>query len=103
VKNFKEWMSEGEQIYGDALAEYQGLQNQLEEIEARLLAKREEVNAIASVIGKPPVDAPQRHNGAAASVELVDRDVSGAPIPASRNTIAKALVGKGLSAVTAML
>ena len=106
TKNFKDWMAEGEQIYGDSLAEYQGLQTQLDELEQKLIAKREEVNAIASVIGKPPVDPPRRAGHAqanAAAVQLVDRDVSGAPIPASRNTIAKALVGKGLNAVTPAL
>jgi hypothetical protein len=107
VKNFKDWMAEGEQIYGDTLAEYQNLQTQLEELEQKLIAKREEVNSIASVIGKPPVDPPRRAGGHAqanaAAVQLVDRDVSGAPIPASRNTIAKALVGKGLNAVTPAL
>jgi hypothetical protein len=64
---------------------------QLEELENHLSAKVEEVNQIASMIGKPPVEAPQR----TPAVQIVEKSAPGS-IPASRNTIAKALTGRGL-------
>ena len=90
-KSFKDWLSEGESIYQAALKEFQSLEMQLQELETQLLQKREEVNSIAAVIGKPPVE-PSVHRLA---VEIVDGHGPGS-IPASRNTIAKALTGRGL-------
>lgn len=89
-KSFKDWLQEGESIYGAALSEYQSLEAQLEQLEAQLAAKKEEVNQIASVIGKPPVESSRRP-----AVQIVDAHGPGS-IPASRNTIAKALTGRGL-------
>jgi hypothetical protein len=89
-KSFKDWLSEGESIYQAALKEYQSIETQLEELELQLAAKKEEVNSIAAVIGKPPVESGRRP-----AVEIVDGHGPGS-IPASRNTIAKALTGRGL-------
>jgi len=89
-KSFKDWLQEGESIYETALREYQSIEAQLEELEAKLSEKREEVNAMASVIGKPPVESSRRP-----AVQIVDGHGPGS-IPASRNTIAKALTGRGL-------
>lgn len=89
-KSFKDWLQEGESIYETALREYQSIEAQLEELETKLSEKREEVNAMASVIGKPPVESSRRP-----AVQIVDSHGPGS-IPASRNTIAKALTGRGL-------
>lgn len=90
-KSFKDWLSEGESIYEAALKEFQSLEAQLADLEAQLVEKREEVNAIAAVIGKPPVESSPRR----AAVEIVDGHGPGS-IPNARNTIAKALTGRGL-------
>jgi hypothetical protein len=90
AKSLQEWLSEGETLYNEALRQFQDLETQLEDLESRLAAKREEVNQIATVIGKPAVEAKRR-----AAVQIIDAQAPGA-IPASRNTIAKALTGRGL-------
>lgn len=87
-KHFKEWLKEGEEIYNAALAEFTALENQIQELEAKLAEKKEELNQIASVIGKPPVEGNRKP-----AVQIVDRDAPGS-IPATRNTIAKALTGR---------
>ena len=109
-KTFRDWMTEGEELYSIALREYETLQSQLEALQSQLSAKKDEVNQIATVIGKPQVDndeaelakielpktepkldRPDRKP----AVQIVDRESPGS-IPASRNTIAQALTGRGL-------
>ena len=108
AKNFKDWMGEGEELYSIALREYEQLQSQLESLQSQLSAKRDEVNQIAAVMGKSQVDndelakielpktepkSPERERKPV--VQIVDRESPGS-IPASRNTIAQALTGRGL-------
>jgi len=108
AKTFRDWMTEGEELYSIALREYETLQSQLEALQSQLSAKKDELNQIAAVIGKPQVDSddlaqidlpktepkldrPDRKP----AVQIVDRESPGS-IPASRNTIAQALTGRGL-------
>ena len=91
AKSLKEWLSEGESLYNEALQEYQSLEQQIEELEEKLAEKKEELNQIAGVVGRPPVEGKPRHG----NVQIVDSHGPGS-IPASRNTIAKALAGRGL-------
>ncbi len=90
AKSLHEWLQEGESLYNEAMRQFQDLENQLEDLEARLNAKRDEVNQIAAVIGRPTVESKRR-----ASVQIIDAQAPGS-IPASRDTIAKALTGRGL-------
>jgi len=90
AKSFKQWLEEGEELYNEALKEYQHLEEQLEQLEQKLAEKKEELDQIARVIGKPPVESRRR-----AGVQVVEAAAPGS-IPASRNTIAKALTGRGL-------
>ena len=110
AKTFTDWMTEGEELYSVAFREYENLQSQLHALEAQLSAKKDEVNQIAGVIGKPQVDNDNadlahielpktepkndRHDRKPL-VQIVDRESPGS-IPASRNTIAQALTGRGL-------
>jgi len=103
-------MTEGEELYSIALREYESLQSQLEALQSQLSAKKNEVNEIAAVIGKPQVDNDEselaridlpkpdvradKHDRKPV-VQIVDRETPGS-IPASRNTIAQALTGRGL-------
>ena len=49
-KSFRDWLAEGEQLYATTLKEYQTIEAQLEEMESKLVAKKNEVNQIAQVI-----------------------------------------------------
>jgi hypothetical protein len=88
AKSFKDWISEGEDLYSTALREYQELEQQLENLEAQLVSKKEELNQIAQVVGKPPVEGHRKP-----VIQIVDSHTAS---PAGRNTIAKALTGRGL-------
>ena len=89
-KSFKDWLLEGENLYNAAMKEYQAIEAQLDELEQQLVAKRAEVNQIASVIGKPPVESSRRP-----AVEIIDAH-SHNSVPNSPATIARALTGRGL-------
>ena len=90
AKSLKDWLDEGESLYAEALKELQSLEAQMEELESRVAAKREELNQIAAVVGKPPVEPSRKP-----AVQIVETHGPGS-IPASRNTIAKALTGRNL-------
>jgi len=90
TKTLADWLSEGEQLYNAAMAEFQALERQLEELEAKLAAKKAEVNQIAQVVGKPPVESSRR-----LTAQLVE-DHGPHSVPNSPATIARALTGRGL-------
>jgi hypothetical protein len=107
-KSFQDWLAEGEQIYDQTLKECRALEAQLEDLEMRLAAKREELNHLGQVMGKQPSafgPAPTSTTTGAASAsagsaraltaELLD---SGAPrsVPNSPSSIARALTGRGI-------
>ena len=99
MKSFKEWLSEGEQIYAQTMSEYEELETQLADLQQRLAQKKAEVNEIASVIGKPAISRPdpvrvERLSGPA-TPQFMDRESPGS-VPASRQTIAKVLAGKSI-------
>ena len=89
-KSFKDWLNEGENLYNAAMREYQAIEQQLEQLEQQLTAKRAEVNQIAAVIGKPPVESSRRP-----AVEIIDAHGPNS-VPNSPATIARALTGRGL-------
>lgn len=90
MKSFKDWMAEGDALYQQALKEFQDLEQQLHELEQRLAIKKDELNQIAAVIGKPPVESSRRPQ-----VELIDNHGVGS-VPNTPATIARALTGRGL-------
>jgi hypothetical protein len=90
TKSLNEWLQEGEALYNAALAEYQHIESQLDELEARLTAKKAEVNQIAQVVGKPPIETSRR-----LTAQLVE-DHGPQSVPNSPATIARALTGRGL-------
>jgi hypothetical protein len=88
-KSFKEWLTEGEQLYAAALKEYQDLEQEISALEQHLTSKRGEVNQIASVIGKPPIDGVRR-----VSAQIIDEaPIPSAPVPLG--AIGRALSGRG--------
>ena len=89
-KSLQEWLQQGEHLYNEALKEYQHIEAQLDQLELQLTAKKAEVNQIASVIGKPPVESNRR-----LSAQLVE-DHGPQSIPHSQATIARALTGRAL-------
>jgi len=64
-KSIRDWLAEGEGLYETALAEYRELEQQLQNIEASMAAKREELSQLAQVIGK---SAPERSRRVTAEV-----------------------------------
>jgi hypothetical protein len=90
TKTLQDWLTEGEHLYQAALAEYQSIEAQLDELEAKLAAKKAEVNQIAQVVGKPPVETSRR-----LTAQLVE-DHGPNSVPNSPATIARALTGRGL-------
>jgi len=84
-KSFQEWINEGEQLYDTAFREYQSIENQLDQLEKQLAAKQMEVNQIAQIIGKPPVEGNRRLT---AQIIEPDRQQQNASSPAA---IARAL------------
>src|SRR5688572_27677553 len=95
AQSFQSWLQQGEQLYSTAVNEYRALEQQLEEVEARLAAKLAEVNQIANVIGKPPVEGNRRVSAELVPAHVVEEPIQAAPVRTSANaTIARALTGK---------
>lgn len=90
AKSFRDWFAEGEAIYAQALSEYQALESQLEQLESRLSEQKTELNQIAQMIGKPPVQANQR-----LSAQLIEHHET--PTGAI-GAVTRALTGRGLVA-----
>ena len=98
--NFQEWLKQGEGLYQAALQDYHAIEAQIDELESRLVAKQAEVNQIAQVIGKAPVEGTRRHGGhgtqlatAGGAVDIIDVHERG-PTAGSNASIARALTGK---------
>ncbi len=89
-KSLGDWLKEGEDLYATAMSDYQSIEAQLDELEVKLAAKKNELNQIAQVIGKPPVESHRR-----LTAQLVD-ETGPNSVPNSPATIARALTGRGL-------
>ena len=87
TKSLRDWLAEGEQLYNQAMGEYRGLEAQLEQLEKALGHKRAEVNQIAQVVNKPPVEATRR-----LSAQLVEAQ----DVPTVVGNVTRALTGRGL-------
>lgn len=98
AKSVTDWLREGEEIYAAALKEYHDLEARLDEMERQLLAKQEEVNQLAQIIGKPPVESQRRVPAQLVEERVVEeRSVSAAAAPSSPVSIARALAGRSLN------
>ena len=86
-KSLQEWLTEGEQLYNAALSEFQQIEAQLDELETKLAAKKAELNQIAQVVGKPPVESARR-----LTAELIEPHGPNS-VPNSPATIARAADG----------
>jgi hypothetical protein len=91
AKSIQDWMHEGEELYNASFKEFQELEAQLADLEARLAAKQAEVNQIAGIIGKPPVEGNRR-----LAAQLID-ERGPSSVPNSSATIARALAGRQLN------
>jgi hypothetical protein len=90
-RNFQTWIAEGEEIYNGLLGQYRDVEGQIEELERQLVAKQAEVNQMAAVIGKPPMENTRRLSAQLVTAEVVDTFGN---TSASANTIARALNGR---------
>lgn len=93
ASSFQEWLQQGEHLYNTSLREYHDIERQLAELEARLAEKQTEVNQIAQVIGRPPVEGNRRLTAQLVSAEIVEAPERTAPTGSNAN-IARALTGK---------
>jgi hypothetical protein len=91
--NFQEWLQQGDSLYQTALKEYHAIEAQLDDLESKLVAKQAEVNQIAQVIGKPPVEGTRRLSAQLVASEVVDIPERGGAA-GSNASIARALTGK---------
>jgi hypothetical protein len=82
-------MHEGEAIYNAAMQEYLSLVSQLEQLEQRMEDKKLEVNQVAQMIGKPPVEPSKR-----VSAQIVEAPPQSNAIPVG--SMARALSGRGI-------
>ena len=87
-KSLRDWLADGEALYEATLKEYQELQDQLDDLEVRLAAKKSEVNQIAQIVGKPTIEGPKR-----LVAQLVDKTGPNS-VPNSPATIARAIRGR---------
>ena len=95
ASSFQEWLQQGEELYNNALREYHDIEQQLTELEARLVEKQAEVNQIAQVIGKPLVEGSRRLSAQLVNADVVDVIPTDRPAtPGSNANIARALTGK---------
>jgi hypothetical protein len=91
AKSIAEWMREGEELYLGAVRDFEDLEAQLQDIEKRHAIKKDEVNQIARIIGKPMVEGNRR-----VVAELVD-DIDSMSPTNSSSTIARALTGRNIA------
>ena len=81
AKTIAEWISEGDEIYQNALNEYHRLEEQLRELSAQWRAKQAQINRVAAFLGKEPLDAsPAEEPAPAAPVPMASFPT--APVPA---------------------
>jgi hypothetical protein len=91
-KSFQDWLKEGEMLYDGALTEYRRIESQLDDLEKQLAGKQAEVNQIAAIIGKEPVEGQRR-----LSAQIVEPNhAAGGGAPNSAAAIARAITGRGL-------
>ena len=84
-------------FYDGAVQEYRQLEEQAQDIQQKLTAKRHDVNQIAKMIGKPAIDDMSGPVSAAnaPAVDVIDpNSPNGAAY--TRNTISAALTGQPL-------
>lgn len=92
MKSFQDWLKEGDDLYNSALSQFQALEGQIEELEKQLADKKAELNQIAQVIGKPPVEGNRR-----VTAQIVEPERQGGPNnPNSAAAIARAITGRSL-------
>jgi len=77
-RTFQQWLAQGELLYGALLKECEDIEAQIGELENQLAAKHAEVNQIAGLVGKPPVEGNRR-----LSAQLVTSYAPEASKPAS--------------------
>jgi cell division septum initiation protein DivIVA len=96
--SFQQWLQHGEMLYQSAMQEHHALEAQLDELERRLAAKQTELNQIAQMMSKPPVEGARRVSAQIMTPppisEEADRMSNGANSNSTSATIARALTGK---------
>ena len=87
-RSFAQWVAQGEMLYQAMMKECHALESQLSDLEGKLAAKQAEVNQLAQIIRKPPVETRRL---SAQLVSSYSPDAPPAPLAAPQ--IARALSG----------
>lgn len=95
-KSFQDWLREGEMLYDGALSEYRRIEGQLDELEKQLAAKQAEVNQIAAIIGKEPVEGNRRLTAQIVEPNYPPSGGNSNNAPNSAAAIARAITGRGM-------
>jgi hypothetical protein len=97
-KSFQDWLKEGQMLYDGALAEYRQIEGQLDDLEKQLAGKQAEVNQIAAIIGKEPVEGNRRLTAQIVEPNHINSNSgnSGGGGANSAAAIARAITGRGL-------
>jgi len=82
--SLQQWLQQGEMLYASALKEYHAMEAQLEDLERKLAAKRAEVNQIASVVGKSPVEGGRRLSAQLVTSYAMDDGDRDRPLPGTQ-------------------
>ena len=93
--SLQSWLAQGEALYNSAVKDFRDLEAQVEGLEAKLIAKQSEVNQIAQVIGKPPIEGNRRLSAQLVTPRMIDRDREAIQIPNTNVAhSARSLTGK---------
>src|SRR5580698_5494922 len=91
---FQQWLQHGEMLYQSAMQEHHALEAQLDELERRLAAKQTELNQIAQMMSKPPVEGTRRVSAQLVTPPMSDEADRMSNSNNTSATIARALTGK---------
>ena len=60
MRSVKDWLGEGEALYGALVQEFQNIQQQMSDMEQLIAEKKLEVDQLAQLIGRPGMDRNRR-------------------------------------------
>lgn len=90
TKDIEQWLGQGEEIYNKLLGEYREIETQIEDLERQLAQKQSEINQVAAIVGKAPMENALRVTAS----QVVSGEVMEDYGSASANNIARALNGR---------
>ncbi len=72
--NVHDWLRDGEALHAALVKEYADLEQQIEDLEARLASKAAEANKLARILGLSPIESGRAGSGALVLSDEPDQD-----------------------------